>query len=198
MNRMVCVTKVARWRHFRKETSDAGFTRLDLMAVVIMTALLGLLLSPAFARTRVSDQSFQCLNNLRQLMGAMLMYTHDFNCLFPPNPDDGNTAPGFTWCPGQAGTGGSGEFNTDLLRDPTRSLLVPYIATNVALFHCPADHRLGRSTAKSTLGQMVSNARSISMSQAVGTDPSTGGKLAVNGPWLNGSHTNTRNGPWLT
>ena len=36
------------------------------------------------------------------------------------------------------------------------------------------------------------------MNQAVGTDPFTGGKLPVNGPWLNGAHSNTRNGPWFT
>ncbi len=36
------------------------------------------------------------------------------------------------------------------------------------------------------------------MNQAVGTDPFSGGKLPVNGPWLDGTHSNTRNGPWFT
>jgi prepilin-type processing-associated H-X9-DG protein len=159
--------------------------------------LLGTVFSPAFARTRVNDQSFQCRNNLRQLMSAMLMYTHDFNDLLPPNVDAGSTTPGQYWCPGEAGMGGADEFNSDLLKGP-RSMLVSYIATNVVLFHCPADRRFGRSTAPSTFGQTVLNARSVSLSGAIGTDPSTAGKLAVNGSWLNGTRGNTRNGPWLT
>jgi len=37
------------------------------------------------------------------------------------------------------------------------------------------------------------------MNGAVGTDPyTTGGQLPVNGPWLDGNHSNTRNGPWFT
>lgn len=128
-------------------------------------------------------------------MAAMLMYSHENHDLFPPNPDDGS----ILWCPGQAGVGSADEFNSDLLKDPSRSLLAPYIQKNVALFKCPTDSRSGRSTAPSSLGQTVPAARTISMNAAVGTDPySPNAKLAVNGAWLDGNHTNTRNGPWAT
>jgi prepilin-type processing-associated H-X9-DG protein len=37
------------------------------------------------------------------------------------------------------------------------------------------------------------------MNTAVGTDPYTPGcQLPVNGGWLDGAHSNTRNGPWTT
>ena len=38
------------------------------------------------------------------------------------------------------------------------------------------------------------------MNGAVGTDPynPSAGQLAVNGAWLDGAHSNTRNGPWQT
>jgi prepilin-type processing-associated H-X9-DG protein len=38
------------------------------------------------------------------------------------------------------------------------------------------------------------------MSQAVGTDPypPSNGRLAVNGPWLDGTHVHHRTGPWYT
>jgi len=38
------------------------------------------------------------------------------------------------------------------------------------------------------------------MNQGVGTDPysPSNGHLPVNGPWLDGNHGNTRNGPWWT
>jgi len=178
--------------------AGTAFNRVDLLVVTAIIVLLAVVFSPAFARTRVSDQSFQCLNNFRQLMGAVLMYTHDYHNLLPPNPDDGSTAQGYNWCPGIAASGGAQQFNSDILKDPSRSLLVPYIAAKVELFRCPADHRTGKSTAPSTLGQIVPQARDCSMNAAVGTDPNTAGKLAVNGPWLDGAHNNTRNGAWLT
>lgn len=38
------------------------------------------------------------------------------------------------------------------------------------------------------------------MNGAVGTDPyaPSNGQLPVNGPWLDGTHSHTRNGPWFT
>ncbi len=182
-----------------KNRSKSGFNRIDLTSLAGILVLLILIWFPALARTRMNNEGFQCLNNLKQLIAAMEMYTQDYHDLFPPNPDDGNTNPGFNWCPGQAGSGGPDEFNSDLLLDPRRSLLVSYIQNNVELFRCPADTRTGRSTAPSTVGHIVPSARTISMSQAVGTDPYTRGcQLPVNGGWLDGAHTNTRNGPWLT
>jgi prepilin-type processing-associated H-X9-DG protein len=182
----------------RDKKPEAAFGRVDFVAMTAIIVLLAVMFSPAWARTRIIDQSISCRNNFRQLMGAMLMYTHDYNDFLPPNPDDGNTAPFFNWCAGNVAIGGPDEFNSDLLKDRTHSQLVPYIATNVTLFRCPADHRTGKSTASSTWGQIVPQARDCSMNQAVGTDPYAGGKLPVNGPWLDGAHNNTRNGAWLT
>ncbi len=102
--------------------------------------------------------------------------------------------------PAHVGQGQAEEFNSDILLDPTRSLLVPYIGKNAAIFKCPAEKRSGKSTAPSTKGQRVPAARTFSMSQAVGTDPyaPSRGQLAVNGPWLDGNHNHTRSGPWNT
>ncbi len=182
------------------QQTNAAFTLADLLALLGLFVLLALVLTPALARTRVSDQGFQCLHNLRQLMAAMLMYTHDYHDLFPPNPDTGDYTPGYDWCTGSAGIGGSQEFNSDILLDPTRSLLVPYIGKNASLFHCPADPRTGKSSAPSTLGQVVPSARTCSMNSAVGTYPySYGSQLPVYGPWLTGVYgENNLNGPWFT
>jgi prepilin-type processing-associated H-X9-DG protein len=183
------------------QQTKAAFSLADLLALLGLFVLLALVLTPAMARTRVSDQGFQCLHNFRQLMAAMIMYTHDYHDLFPPNPDTDPYTPGSDWCTGSAGIGGSQEFNSDILVDPTRSLLVPYTGKNTSLFHCPADPRTGISSAPSTLGQVVPSARTCSMNSAVGTDPeSPGGQLPVYGPWLTGSHggNNSFNGPWFT
>jgi prepilin-type processing-associated H-X9-DG protein len=128
------------------------------------------------------------------------MYTHDNHDLFPPNMDDGNTILGYTWCAGQGGIRGSAEFNPDLLLDPTRCLIISYLGTNVGLFRCTADSRAGvyQGTNASQVGTIVPAARSISMSQAVGTADACFALncsghcgvpyLAVVGPWLSGNH----------
>jgi len=180
--------------------SDGGFTLIELLVVIAIIAILAALLLPVLSRVKLKAQGIYCMNNGKQMMLAIHLYTGDYQELYPPNPDDGNTTPGYNWCPGQAGIGGAEEFNSDILADPSRALLAPYTGKNVAIYKCPGDKRTGRSTAPSTLGQKVPAARTFSMSQAVGTDPypPSNGRLAVNGPWLDGTHVHTRTGPWYT
>jgi len=155
-----------------------------------------------------------CLNNGKQMMTAMHLYTGDSNDFFPPNPDDGNTNAGYNWCSGNAGINGPQEFDPDVLKDPNRSLLISYLGGNTAVFKCPADKRMGfyQGTNPSLIGQMVPSARTFSMSQAVGTidpgfdatGPGSSGthsgapNLSVNGPWLNNQYDHRRNAPWST
>jgi prepilin-type processing-associated H-X9-DG protein len=144
------------------------------------------------------------------MMTAMLLYVSENNDFFPPNPDDGNTVPGHNWCSGQAGIGGAQEFNSDVLRDPSRSLLINYLSGTVAVFRCPGDKRSGlyQGTNVALVGQMVPSARTFSMNQAVGTicpgyDQGSGHTgtptLSVNGSWLDSSQQHhRRNSPWAT
>ena len=60
-----------------KRDSGEAFGQVDLVTVVAMLALLGVLLTPALARTRMTDQAFQCRNNLRQLIHGWRMYAED-------------------------------------------------------------------------------------------------------------------------
>jgi len=179
----------------------AGFARVDLVAALVMLGLLAMLTVAAVSPNRVGSQGAACLANLRELTRAWQQFATDVG-YFPPNPDDGNTTPGSNWVPGQAGRGGFQEFNPDILKDPTRSLLYPYFfERDVKLFRCPAHLRVGlyQGTDPQKRGTLIPVARSYSMNHAVGRDPySTAGVFPVGGPWLDNGHTHLRGQTWRT
>lgn len=192
----------------QKLTPQTAFTRTELLVVIFGLLVCGaVLLLLQTARQAARARRLQCLNNMKQLMSAVSFYTHDNDDFFPPNPDDGNTHPGYNWCPGQAGRGAAEEFDTRILGDPSRCLIAPYLRSNVSVFRCTMDTRRRKYTGTNT-GPVVYAARTISMNGAVGTvDPafslegsghSGKPKLSVNAPWLNNAHTHRRNRPWRT
>jgi prepilin-type N-terminal cleavage/methylation domain-containing protein/prepilin-type processing-associated H-X9-DG protein len=206
-----CKKASASWFCFRAFCPfPAAFTLIELLVVISILGILASLLLPALSRGKQKAQGVYCLNNGKQMMLAMTLYCGDSNDLFPPNPDDGNTLPGHNWCSGQAGVHGSAEFNSDILADPNRSLLAPYLKGNVAVFHCPGDRRQGpyQGSNPAWVGRTVPAARTFSMSQAVGTicpayDVVRGHhsgipNLPVNGPWLNNDRNHRRDSPWFT
>jgi len=176
-----------------------GFTLIELLVVIGSIAILAGMLLPSLSKAKSKAAGMFCMNNGNQMIKAMQLYALDHNDYLPPNPDDGNTAPGKNWCPGQAGQGGGEEFNPDILKDPTRSLLAPFLGMSEKPFKCPADRRSGRYTGTNPnlKGTKVPAARTFSMSQAVGTNPyKAGSRTAVDGPWLDGSHGHTANTRW--
>jgi prepilin-type N-terminal cleavage/methylation domain-containing protein/prepilin-type processing-associated H-X9-DG protein len=178
-----------------------GFTLIELLVVIAIIAILAALLLPALAKAKAKAQQITCMSNAKQLSLAFQLYTGDMNDLYAPNPDDGTTEKGYIWCSGQAGIGGADEFDPDLMKDSTRTLVAPYIGNNVGIFHCPTDNRVGlydgagyypNSPLK---GLKIPAARSVSMNQAVGTvDPT----YSANGSGHGGIPNRPTNGPWLT
>jgi prepilin-type N-terminal cleavage/methylation domain-containing protein/prepilin-type processing-associated H-X9-DG protein len=196
--------------------SRRAFTLIELLVVISIIGVLAGLLLPVLSKGKGNAQGVYCLNNGKEMMIAISLYTDDYQSFFPPNPDDGNTNAGYNWCSGQAGIGEPQEFNPDVLKDQRLSLLITYLKGDITLFRCPADQRTGKyqGTDPSLIGQTVPAARTFSMSQAIGTiDPGfdktgPGGQagivhsgvpdLSVNGPWLNNEDNHRRNSPWST
>jgi prepilin-type processing-associated H-X9-DG protein len=202
----------------------SAFTLLELLVVVLFMTLMVSMMIPALARTGPNPKDLQCLNNHRQIAAAVSMYTQDNHNLYPPNPDNGTTKPGYVWCAGNAETSrtadpnaaGPDEFDPDLMKDPQRTVIAPYIANNPAIFVCPTDLRQGKYDGAGyypnspLVGKTVRAARTVSMNQAVGTVArgyANGGgsetgpiNVPTSGPWLTGNYNENNNttGPYAT
>ena len=81
------ISSKARFSHEVVETSPTAFTIIELLVVLAVLALMVSLFATARAGSRPNIQGEVCLNNLRQMMAAFTMYTHDNSDLFPPNWD---------------------------------------------------------------------------------------------------------------
>jgi prepilin-type processing-associated H-X9-DG protein len=192
--------------------AHGGFTMVELLAMMVMIAILAIVLLPALAGTKSDPRAFQCLNNQRQLILGWQMYAADNNDLLAPNDFPFLTAyrgaPPTTqlqmrnWVVGtMAKSLDANSASPQAVAELTNSdtLLSPYV-TNASVYHCPADNFANPLNA----GHV--NVRSYSMNAAVGTigwtfytagSPPLG--AAVGQRWLSGaSYSSAATGPWLT
>jgi prepilin-type N-terminal cleavage/methylation domain-containing protein len=64
-------------------TRKRGFTLVELLVVIAIIAILAAILFPVFARARENARRASCLSNLKQMGVGIMMYTQDYDEIYP-------------------------------------------------------------------------------------------------------------------
>jgi prepilin-type N-terminal cleavage/methylation domain-containing protein/prepilin-type processing-associated H-X9-DG protein len=135
--------------HRISSRNGTGFTLIELLVVIAIIAILAAILFPVFAQAREKARQTSCLSNIKQLGLGIVMYTQDYDEMFPVHAywdNDWNTTEGKSlyW----------------------EGRVLPYIK-NLGVFVCPSD---GGTSAATTNGTEAGTRISYAFNSVVGTD----------------------------
>src|SRR5271156_3290962 len=90
MKRQPCQPNPKGGRYFR------GFTLIELLVVIAIIAILAAMLLPALAKAKQKAKQTGCINNMRQIGIALVMYADNYN-QYPANYRTANNT--YVWQP---------------------------------------------------------------------------------------------------
>jgi prepilin-type processing-associated H-X9-DG protein len=94
------------------------------------------MLLPTLSRAKVKAQGIYCMNNLKQLQLAVIMYVGDNEDRLPYNI---GSKFGDQWVNGNMSWGNSEQNTNTLYLTSPPGQIAPYVAKNTRIFKCPAD-----------------------------------------------------------
>lgn len=156
--------------------STAGFTRTELTATFAAFLLLASVSAPVWGNGGLS-RSMVCMDNLRRLQTAWLLYTTEMHGVMPGNYHGGFVPTGSErpWATGWLDWSTSADnTNTTYLTQARYAALAVYLEQDVTVYRCPADDYV--SVAQGARG-WPPRVRSYSMNCFMGE-----GNAATSGP----------------
>ena len=174
------------------KSDNAGFTLIEMLTVIAIISVLAALLLPALTKAKQKALGIQCLNNLRHLGLAWVMYADDNNGRIAPHAggsQGGEPGGPPSWVRGWLDYSSSYDnINTDYLinfeKTGTYGHLGPYL-NNTAVFKCPAD-----KSQVTIFGRLHNRVRSMSMN---GYMNNAQGEPNPNNEWLDVPWTDFKN-----
>lgn len=125
----------------------SGFTLVELLVVMAITAMLAGVLLPVLAQAREGGRITRCAANLQQLGQAVHLYQQDYDDRFPYGLDPTDRANPGQWR-GRSNPLTGESYYTQVLQLVAASqtatnvdqVLLPYYAGAREVWHCPSDY----------------------------------------------------------
>jgi len=147
-----------------------GFTLIELLVVIAIIAILAAMLLPALTRAKNKSQAVACINHLKQLTTAAMVYAVDNRDSWPLN-NQGDNAVNLAnppanyyprvWAEGREGSNLITEQEAEGMVSDRVSLIAPYVKQKL-VFRCPGDKKPWRVN-----NQLITRPRSYGLNAYV-------------------------------